>query len=57
MSADPIRINSLDDGQDIAKYAVIVAATILLLYYYIIIIIVIGTNGNTVFSNVASTIQ
>jgi hypothetical protein len=37
-----------DDGQDIAKYVVIVAA---------ILISVIGTNSNTVFSNVASTIQ
>ena len=43
-----------DDGHDIAEYAVMVAA---------ILIIVIGTtrlvgsNSNTVFSNVASTIQ
>jgi Flp pilus assembly pilin Flp len=43
-----------DDGQDIAEYAVMVA---------VILIVVIGTirlvgsNSNTVFSNVASTIQ
>lgn len=48
------RLWSNDEGQDIAEYAVMVA---------VILIVVIGTvrligsNSNTVFSNVASSIQ
>ena len=48
------RVWSEEQGQDIAEYAVMVA---------VILIIVVGTvrlignNSNTVFSNVASTIQ
>jgi len=43
-----------DEGQDIAEYAVMVAAILIIVIGTIRLI---GTNSNTVFSNVASTIQ
>jgi Flp pilus assembly pilin Flp len=43
-----------DDGQDIAEYAVMVAAILIIVVGTIRLI---GTNSNTVFSNVASTVQ
>jgi len=43
-----------DDGQDIAEYAVMVAVILIIVVGTIRLI---GTNSNTVFSNVASTIQ
>lgn len=43
-----------EDGQDIAEYAVMVAV---ILVVVIGTIRLIGSNSNTVFSNVASTIQ
>jgi Flp pilus assembly pilin Flp len=43
-----------DDGQDIAEYAVMVAAILIIVIGTIRLI---GSNSNTVFSNVASTIQ
>jgi Flp pilus assembly pilin Flp len=54
MSSLPRSLFFDEDGQDIAEYAVMLA---------VILVIVIGTirlvgsNANTVFSNVASTIQ
>jgi Flp pilus assembly pilin Flp len=41
-------------GQDIAEYAVLVAAILIIVIGTIRLI---GSNSNTVFSNVASTIQ
>jgi Flp pilus assembly pilin Flp len=43
-----------DYGQDIAEYAVMVAAILIIVVGTIRLI---GTNSNTVFSNVASTVQ
>jgi Flp pilus assembly pilin Flp len=43
-----------EDGQDIAEYAVLVAAILIIVIGTIRLI---GSNSNTVFSNVASTIQ
>jgi Flp pilus assembly pilin Flp len=43
-----------EDGQDIAEYAVMVAAILIIVIGTIRLI---GSNSNTVFSNVASTIQ
>ena len=43
-----------EQGQDIAEYAVMVAAILIIVVGTIRLI---GTNSNTVFSNVASTIQ
>jgi len=43
-----------DSGQDIAEYAVMVAAILIIVVGTIRLI---GTNSNTVFSNVASTVQ
>jgi Flp pilus assembly pilin Flp len=43
-----------DDGQDIAEYAVMVAVILIVVIGTIRLI---GSNSNTVFSNVASTIQ
>jgi len=43
-----------EEGQDIAEYAVMVAAILIIVIGTIRLI---GTNSNTVFSNVASTIQ
>jgi Flp pilus assembly pilin Flp len=43
-----------EDGQDIAEYAVMVAAILIIVIGTIRLV---GTNANTVFSNVASTIQ
>lgn len=43
-----------DQGQDIAEYAVMLAVILLIVMGTIQLI---GTNANTVFSNVASSIQ
>lgn len=43
-----------EDGQDIAEYAVMVAAILIIVIGTIRLI---GSNSNTVFSNVASAIQ
>ena len=43
-----------DEGQDIAEYAVMVAAILIIVIGTIRLI---GSNSNTVFSNVASTVQ
>jgi Flp pilus assembly pilin Flp len=43
-----------EGGQDIAEYAVMVAAILIIVIGTIRLI---GSNSNTVFSNVASTIQ
>jgi pilus assembly protein Flp/PilA len=43
-----------EDGQDIAEYAVMVAAILIIVIGTIRLV---GSNSNTVFSNVASTIQ
>jgi Flp pilus assembly pilin Flp len=43
-----------DNGQDIAEYAVLVAAILIIVIGTIRLV---GSNSNTVFSNVASTIQ
>jgi Flp pilus assembly pilin Flp len=43
-----------EDGQDIAEYAVMVAAILIIVIGTIRLI---GSNSNTVFSNVASSIQ
>jgi Flp pilus assembly pilin Flp len=45
---------SEDSGQDIAEYAVMVAAILIIVVGTVRLI---GTNSNTVFSNVTSTIQ
>ena len=43
-----------DEGQDIAEYAVMLAVILVLVIGTVRLI---GTNANTVFSNVASSIQ
>ena len=43
-----------EEGQDIAEYAVMVAVILIIVVGTVRLI---GTNSNTVFSNVASTIQ
>ncbi|HVO64812.1 MAG TPA: hypothetical protein VMT53_28075 [Terriglobales bacterium] len=43
-----------DEGQDIAEYAVMVAAILIIVIGTIRLV---GSNSNTVFSNVASSIQ
>jgi len=43
-----------DNGQDIAEYAVMVAVILIIVVGTIRLI---GSNSNTVFSNVASTVQ
>lgn len=43
-----------DDGQDIAEYAVMVAVILIIVVGTIRLI---GSNANTVFSNVASSVQ
>ncbi len=43
-----------DEGQDIAEYAVMVAAILIIVVGTIRLI---GSNANTVFSNVASSVQ
>ncbi|HZQ25427.1 MAG TPA: hypothetical protein VFA89_21750 [Terriglobales bacterium] len=48
------RIWSDEQGQDIAEYAVMLAVILVLVVGTIRLI---GTNANTVFSNVASSIQ
>jgi Flp pilus assembly pilin Flp len=49
-----LRLWSEDEGQDIAEYAVMVAVILVIVVGTVRLI---GTNSNTVFSNVASTIQ
>ena len=48
------RMWSNDEGQDIAEYAVMLAVILIIVVGTIRLI---GTNANTVFSNVASSIQ
>jgi len=48
------RLCKEDAGQDIAEYAVMVAVILIIVVGTVRLI---GTNSNTVFSNVASTIQ
>ena len=48
------RLWSNDEGQDIAEYAVMVAVILIVVIGTIRLI---GSNANTVFSNVASSIQ
>ncbi|HYL15267.1 MAG TPA: hypothetical protein VEV41_19675 [Terriglobales bacterium] len=48
------RLWSEDTGQDIAEYAVMLAVILVIVVGTIRLI---GTNANTVFSNVASSIQ
>ena len=48
------RLWSNDEGQDIAEYAVMLAVILVLVVGTIRLI---GTNSNTVFSNVASAVQ
>jgi Flp pilus assembly pilin Flp len=48
------RLWSEEDGQDIAEYAVMLAVILVLVVGTIRLI---GSNANTVFSNVASSIQ
>ncbi len=48
------RLWSEEEGQDIAEYAVMLAVILVLVVGTIRLI---GTNANTVFSNVASSIQ
>jgi len=48
------RMWSEEDGQDIAEYAVMLAVILVLVVGTIRLI---GSNANTVFSNVASSIQ
>ena len=43
-----------DEGQDIAEYAVMVAVILIVVVGTIRLV---GTNANTVFSNVASSVQ
>ncbi len=43
-----------DDGQDIAEYAVMLAVILVIV---VATIRLVGSNSNTVFSNVASSIQ
>ncbi len=49
-----LRIWSEDEGQDIAEYAVMLAVILVIVVGTVRLI---GTNANTVFSNVASSIQ
>lgn len=48
------RLWSADEGQDIAEYAVMVAVILVIVVGTVRLI---GSNSNTVFSNVASSIQ
>lgn len=48
------RLWAQEDGQDIAEYAVMVAVILVIVVGTIRLI---GSNTNTVFSNVASTLQ
>jgi Flp pilus assembly pilin Flp len=48
------RLWSEDEGQDIAEYAVMVAVILVIVVGTVRLI---GSNSNTVFSNVASSIQ
>lgn len=48
------RLWSSDEGQDIAEYAVMLAVILVLVVGTVRLI---GSNSNTVFSNVASSIQ
>jgi Flp pilus assembly pilin Flp len=49
-----LRLALHDEGQDIAEYAVMVAAILIIVIGTIRLI---GSNSNTVFSNVASAVQ
>jgi Flp pilus assembly pilin Flp len=54
MNAILHRLWSEDDGQDIAEYAVMLAVILVIVVGTIRLI---GTNSNTVFSSVASSLQ
>ena len=54
MTSRFVRLWSNDDGQDIAEYAVMLAVILVLVVGTIRLI---GSNANTVFSQVASSVQ
>lgn len=54
MMIDLIRLWAEEDGQDIAEYAVMLAVILVLVVGTIRLI---GSHSNTVFSNVASSVQ
>lgn len=54
MAAFIQRLWSDEQGQDIAEYAVLVAAILIIVVGTIRLV---GSNSNTVFSNVASSVQ
>jgi Flp pilus assembly pilin Flp len=54
MKACLVRFWAQDEGQDIAEYAVMLAVILVIVVGTIRLI---GTNANTVFSSVASSIQ
>jgi len=54
MTSLPAQLWSNDDGQDIAEYAVMLAVILVLVVGTIRLV---GSNANTVFSQVASSIQ
>ena len=54
MQVDFMRLWAEEDGQDIAEYAVMLAVILVLVVGTIRLI---GSKSNTVFSNVASSIQ
>ena len=54
MSASLKKLWTDDQGQDIAEYAVLIAAILIIVVGTIRLV---GTQSNTVFSNVASSVQ
>ncbi|MDP9160204.1 MAG: Flp family type IVb pilin [Acidobacteriota bacterium] len=54
MQTDVVRLWADEDGQDIAEYAVMLAVILVIVIGTVQLI---GTKANTVFSNVASSIQ
>lgn len=49
-----VRLWGMEEGQDIAEYAVMLAVILVIVLGTVKLI---GTNANTVFSNVASSLQ
>ncbi len=54
MQTDVVRLWADEDGQDIAEYAVMLAVILVIVVGTVQLI---GSKANTVFSNVASSIQ
>ncbi len=54
MQTDVVRLWGEEDGQDIAEYAVMLAVILVIVVGTVQLI---GSKANTVFSNVASSIQ